>query len=188
MQSSKRNPVKELETLIREIAEKNDLDPQKTLHVFKLISEPSSGDGYSDEDLEALTGYKQAEIRRILRVLYEARIAQYKKGIHPSHGIPRYFWKVDSNMINYVLLRRKKSVLLKLKERLEFESSNEFYRCPRDGSRYTFNEAYSNDFRCTRCGSLLEYDDNSKVINSLREAIEKLEREIEEDERRVYGS
>lgn len=188
MPSKPGDPLRDLEILVRELAERNDVDPQKALHIFKLIVNPESSDGYSDEDLEALTGYKQAEIRRILRMLYDARIAQYRKGIHPSHGLPRYFWRVDSNTLNYSLLRRKKSVLAKLRERLEFEMSNEFYRCPGDGSRYTFKEAYESEFRCPRCGALLELEDNSTVVKALREAVERLEREIEEDERRVYSS
>jgi transcription initiation factor TFIIE subunit alpha len=182
------NPMKDLEMFIKELAEKNDVDPQKAIHIFKIISDPGNTEGYSDDDIEALTGYKQAEIRRILRLLYDARIARYRKGIHPSYGVARYFWSVDSNSINYMLLKRKREVLEKLKQRLEYESSNEFYRCSRDGSRYTFNEAYHNDFRCTRCGSLLVLEDNSAIVKALREVVERLEREIEEDERKVYGS
>lgn len=188
MKRGQGDPMRELERFVRELAERNDVDPQKALHVFKLISSPENNDGYSDDDLEALTGYKQAEIRRILRILYDARIAQYRKGIHPAYGVARYFWKVDMNNVNYVLLKRKKDVLDKLKQRLNYELSHEFYRCPRDGSRYTFDEAYSNEFRCTRCGSLLDREDNSGVIENLRATIEELEREIREDEREVYGS
>ncbi len=188
MAENEGDPMKDLEVFIRELAEKNDVDPQKAIHVFKIISDPGNTEGYSDDDIEALTGYKQAEVRKILRLLYDARIAYYRKGVHPSYGVARYFWKVDSNSINYVLLRRKKEVLEKVKQRLEYESSNEFYRCPRDGSRYTFNEAYVNDFKCTRCGSLLTLEDNSALVKALKEVVEKLKREIEEDERKIYGS
>ncbi|MCC6044442.1 MAG: hypothetical protein RRE21_04095 [Desulfurococcales archaeon] len=188
MAGQERDPMRDLEVFIRDLAERNEVDPQKALHVFKILSDPGNVEGYSDDDIEALTGYKQAEVRRILRILYDARMIQYRKGVHPSYGVARYFWRVDSNSINYLLLKRKKEVLDKLRQRLEFESSNEIYRCPRDGSRYVFNEAYINEFRCTRCGALLELEDNSGVVRALREAVERLEREIEEDERRVYSS
>jgi transcription initiation factor TFIIE subunit alpha len=180
--------VRDLEVFIRDLAEKNDVDPQKALHVFKVLSDPGNVEGYSDDDIEALTGYKQAEVRRILRMFYDARMIQYRKGIHLSYGVARYFWRVDSNSINYLLLKRKKEVLEKLKQRLEYERSNEIYRCPKDGSRYVFKEAYANEFRCTRCGSILDLEDNSGLVKALEETVEKLEREIEEDERRLYGS
>ncbi len=180
--------MRDLEMLIRELAERNDVDPQKAIHVFKIISDPSNTEGYSDDDIEALTGYRQAEIRRILRIFYDARIAYYRKGVHPNYGVARYFWKTDSNSINYMLLKRKKEVLEKLKQRLKYESSYEFYRCPRDGSRYTFNEAYINEFTCIKCGSLLELENNNSIVKVLREVVEKLEKEIEEDEKRIYSS
>ncbi len=67
--------------------------------------------------------------------------------------------------------------------RLEYEKSNTFYRCPNDGTRYTLEEAFENEFQCPKCNALLEEEDNSEIIRLLEEEIARLEEEIRRDER-----
>ncbi|MFN4046219.1 MAG: transcription initiation factor IIE subunit alpha [Acidilobaceae archaeon] len=186
---SKNEDIKSLEMFVEKLAETSDVDSKKALHIFKLISDPNNKNGLSDEDLEELTGYKQGEIRKILRVFYDARLAYYRKGKHPKLDTTRYYWKIDGDTANSALLRRKKEVLNKLKLKLEYELNNTFYICPNDNSRYTFSEAYgpSGEFRCPRCGALLQPEDNSRLVESLEREIRRLEEEIAEDEKRLYS-
>ncbi|MDM7275985.1 MAG: transcription initiation factor IIE subunit alpha [Thermoprotei archaeon] len=186
---SRSEDVKSLERFIEKLAETSDVDAKKALHVFKLISDPGNKNGLSDEDLEELTGYKQGEIRRILRVFYDARLAYYRKGKHPKLDTTRYYWRIDGDTANSALLRRKKEVLNKLKLKLEYELNNTFYTCPKDNSRYTFSEAYGpeGEFRCPRCGALLQPEDNSQLVESLEREIKRLEEEIAEDEKKLYS-
>ncbi len=188
--SSKNYDVKGLERFIEKLAETSEVDVKKALHIFKLISDPSNKNGLSDEDLEELTGYKQGEIRRILRVFYDARLAYYRKGKHPKLDTTRYYWRIEGDVANSALLRRKREVLNKLKMKLEYELNNTFYTCPNDNLRFTFSEAYGPDgeFRCPRCGALLQPEDNTQLVESLEKEIRRLEEEIAEDEKRLYSS
>lgn len=187
---SKNEDMKSLEKFIEKLAEASEVDTKKALHIFKLISDPNNRNGLSDEDIEELTGYKQGEIRKILRVFYDARLAYYRKGKHPKLDTTRYYWKIDGDTTNSALLRRKKEVLNKLKLKLEYELNNTFYVCPNDNSRYTFSEAYGpgGEFRCPRCGALLQPEDNSQLVEILEREIKRLEEEIAEDEKRLYSS
>ncbi len=181
--------VKSLERLIHDMAEKKGIDPHKAVHIFRLIVSPTNSRGLSDEDLEPLTGYKQGEIRKILRLLYDLRLATYRRGRHPKTGSTRYYWVVDREALNTSIVRRKKAVLEKLKTRLEHERSNTFYVCPQDGSRYTFDEAFDYEFVCPRCGFMLEEDKSSAYyVRALEREIARLEEEIKRDERDIFGS
>ncbi|MEN2999994.1 MAG: transcription initiation factor IIE subunit alpha [Acidilobaceae archaeon] len=180
--------MKGLEKLIERLSIANDVEPQKAKHVFRLVLEYSSGNGLSDVELEEMTGYKQQEVRKILRMFYDLRMMVYNKGKLPQQEAIRYFWKADMDAINLALLKRKRAVLSKLKYRLEYETREEMYVCPVEGIRYTFSEAFDNEFLCPSCGTPLERDQNEKAIEVLRKFIERLEQEIQEDEKRVYSS
>jgi len=179
-------PLRSLEIYVYLLAQKREIEPEKAVHIFRLIYEKSPSGGLSDEDLEHLTGYKQGEIRRILRLLHEARITVYKRGKHPKTEATRYYWRIDPENINVTLLNLKKRVLQKLRERLDVESTTTFYACPADGAKYTLEEAYLNDFTCPRCGMYLEQVDSTPRIEALQAAIRRLEEEIRRDEKRIF--
>ncbi len=180
-----------LESLLKFVellAQKNRLDPEKALIIFKALLASSEDSGLSDEDISLKMGYKQSDVRRILRTFYAYKLARYRRGKHPETGATRFYWYVDINLLNTVLLWRKKMVLEKLKHRLKYEEENYFYRCPRDKTRYTFEEAYSYEFICPKCGSVLEEDDNTEIKEILKDYIRRLEEEIAEDEKRLQSS
>ncbi|MEB3774351.1 MAG: transcription factor [Desulfurococcales archaeon] len=176
-----------LEEMLYSLARNKGIDPDKTIHIFRLLLDSAGQKGLSDEDLEALTGYRQGEIRKVLRLFYEIHIASYRRGRHPETGATRYYWKIDLETMNINLIRRKKAVLDKLMHRLRHEESTTFYVCPNDGSRYTFDEAFENEFVCPKCGSLLEEEDNTPYIEVLREVTRRLREEIERDEKSIYS-
>lgn len=180
--------TKDLERLIERLSIANDVEPQKAKHVFRLVLEYSNGNGLSDVELEEMTGYKQQEVRKILRMFYDLRMMVNSKGKLPQQEVIRYFWKVDVDAINLALLKRKRAVLSKLKYRLEHETREEIYICPVEGIKYSFSEAFDNEFLCPSCGAPLERYQNEKAVQVLEKFIRKLEQEIEEDERRVYRS
>lgn len=168
------------------LAQQKNIEPVKAVHIFRLIYEQTPKGGLSDEDLENLTGYKQSEIRRVLRMLHETRLAVYRRGKHPKTEATRYYWRIDPDTINITLLNIKKRVLDKLRARLDYEESTEFYVCPADGHKYTIEEAFENNFVCPVCGSPLVELDKTRRIEALREAIRMLEEEIRKDESKIF--
>lgn len=184
---SRNSPVRSLEIYVRKLAQVNGIEPEIAAHIFHLIYEESPNGGISDDDLESLTGYKQSDIRRILRLLGEKRIIVSRKGRHPKKDATRYFWRVDSDTINVSLLNLKKKVLEKLAIKEAYENSNTFYACPSCGDKYSFDEAFINDFKCPRCGVVLDEMTNDRALARVRTAIESLREEIERDESRIYG-
>jgi len=173
---------------LKRVALRYRLDPDNTLEIARRLLEEADAKGLSDENLEEITGIRQNEIRRILRVFYELKIASYRRGRHPETGATRYYWTIDPQAVNMFILSLKQRILGRLKAKLEFEESTSFYRCPADGARYTFDEAFDYDFTCPRCGSMLEEESNEERRALLRSRIARLEEEIERDENTIFRS
>jgi len=173
---------------VARLAQQRNIEPMKAVHIFRLIYEQTPKGGLSDEDLENLTGYRQSEIRRILRMLHETRLAAYRRGKHPKTEATRYYWRIDPDTINITLLNIKKRVLEKLRARLEYEEATTFYVCPNEGNKYTIEEAFENDFVCPICGSPLVELDKLPRITVLQEVIRRLEEEIRRDESKIFRS
>ncbi|GAB6148390.1 transcription initiation factor IIE subunit alpha [Stetteria hydrogenophila] len=173
--------------LLKRAGASNNIDPQVVADVVKALMSDTSGKGLSDEDLERITGHRQGVIRRALRLLHDLQLASYRRGRHPETKATRYYWSLDADRVNIALYQIKRSVLGKLKARLKYEESNEFFICPRCGIRYSFNEAFEYDFTCPRCGSLLVEFDNRKIIETLRSIVRRLEEEIKRDEEEIFS-
>ncbi|BCU67377.1 transcription factor [Sulfolobales archaeon HS-7] len=131
-----------------------------------------------DEDIANELNLKINDVRKVLYMLAEQGFVISRRTRDKDTGWYIYFWRANLEQINNIILNRKRAILEKLKLRLEFESSNTFYVCNNDYARYTFDEAFENQFKCPRCGSPLSYYDSEKVKERLRERIEKLEEEI----------
>ncbi len=179
--------IEGLRRLIRLLAVSSGIDEALADDLFDLLLSVDPKKGISDEEVEALKGYKQADVRKVFRIFYDLRLASYRKGKQPETGSTRYYWYLDPKNLDASLLRRKKLVLEKLKMRLAYEKSNEFYVCPKDGSRYTFDYAFEYEFTCPKCGSMLIPDNNGPYVKVLEERVKKLEEEIKQDEAKLYS-
>ncbi|HDJ51268.1 MAG TPA: transcription factor [Thermoprotei archaeon] len=151
--------------------------------VFRLLAKATKE--MLDNEIIEKTGLNEQEVRRVLYELHNLGLVTYRKSRNPEDSRYIYFWRVDSARVNQVLLQRKKAVLNKLKERLEYEESHTFFVCTIDGVRLTFDEAMENDFKCPRCGSELIAEENEEVKERLRKIIRVLEEEIKREEKLI---
>ena len=141
----------------------------------------------SDEEIAERLGLRINDVRKTLYDLVKLGFVTYRRVTRRESYWHSYKWFTNEMMIAQAILRRKKEALRKLEQRLQFEKENVFYVCPLDGSRYSFDEAFENYFRCPRCGSDLVEVDNRKIVENLEKLIERLRREIEHDEKVLSG-
>ena len=151
--------------------------------VFEVLLERN--EEISDEEIAQTANLRINDVRKVLYELAKYGIVSYKRISTRDSFWYSYRWYIDEDALIRTLLQRKKSVLRRLEERLTYEESGVFYLCPIDGSRYSFDEAFENYFKCPRCGSDLIEVDNNAVVEYLRRLIDKLRQEIEEDERGI---
>ncbi|MCX8201333.1 MAG: transcription factor [Candidatus Caldarchaeum sp.] len=132
--------------------------------------------GKTDEEISAETSYDIKDVRRVLHKLNEVGAVSYEVHRDKDTGHRIFKWKVQQEqLIGYskTLIRK---VLERLKARLEYENSNQMYWCGTNGcSKYSFEQAMEQLFRCKMCKKPLTIYDNSKFVENLRKKIAELE-------------
>lgn len=135
-------------------------------------------EGATDEEVAQEADMKINDVRRLLYEMAHHGLVSYIRSTKGDSYWYSYRWYTSEHNLRQSITRRVTEVLRVLEERLVFESSNTFYICPVDLSRYTFEEALENNFQCIRCGAdLVEYD-NSREKQKLKELIEVIRKDV----------
>ncbi len=141
---------------------------------FKVVEKMPENE-VTDEKIAEATGVLLNIVRRTLFILYENRLAVYRRVRDTDSGWLTYLWRLDlSNLDNQLELESKK-VLKNLKLKLELEEGKVFYTCKNLCSRFLFETAADLEFICPICAEDLEFQDNEPLINALKKRIGKLE-------------
>lgn len=128
----------------------------------------------TDDDIAKILKIDVSEVRRMLNLMFEARLVKYRRARDEKIGWYKYFWRLTDEPAYQILEDRKRMALKVLENRLRYEESNEYFICPKCKRRFTSDEADSYDYVCPECGELLEPYDNTIDIKILKDAIEKL--------------
>ena len=131
---------------------------------------------FEPDDAEIL---KLNTVRKTLYKLYSEKLAQFRRIRDKSTGWFIYYWWHEFDLLEEILLEKKKLVEEKLRERLEFEQSNYFFICDdciNTNMKYNFEDAFEMNFRCPDCGGVLKAQENDKLIQFLKEKIARLEK------------
>jgi len=141
---------------------------------FKVV-EKTPEDEVTDEKIAEATGVLLNIVRRTLFILYENRLAVYRRVRDTDSGWLTYLWKLDLSNLNNQLEIESKKILKNLKVKLEFEDGKQFYTCKKQCARFLFETAAELEFICPVCAEDLEYQDNEVLIKALRQRISELE-------------
>ncbi|MFH1182380.1 MAG: transcription factor [Candidatus Woesearchaeota archaeon] len=89
------------------------------------------------------------------------------------------YWSFNPEGVNYVEMAMQRNKLSELRERLHKEEKHKglFYICPGFCTRVEFEKAAELEFKCPECGKVLQEQDNSKTIETLRAKIKEVEME-----------
>ncbi|HEY9247078.1 MAG TPA: transcription factor [Candidatus Methanoperedens sp.] len=141
---------------------------------FKVVQNMPEGE-VTDEKIAEVTGVLLNIVRRTLFILYENRLAVYRRVRDTDSGWLTYLWKLDLSNLDRQLELESKKLLKNLKTKLEFEEGKVFYTCQKQCNRYLFETAAELEFICPVCGEELEYQDNEMTIKALKKRISRLE-------------
>jgi transcription initiation factor TFIIE subunit alpha len=128
----------------------------------------------SDEEIARELRMDQAELRKLLNDLFEARLVKYRRARDENIGWYKYFWRVTDEPLDVLLNDRKRLALTILEKLLSIEEQSEIYICPSCKARYSLAEAEDQGYVCPNCYEVLEAFDNSKRVRKIREAIQAL--------------
>jgi len=148
-------------------------DAAKTVKV--LMKKPS----LSDDGLSESLGMDIKEVRKVLHKLNDLGLVAYDVYRDKDTGHRIFKWRVQRDQVIGFARTQMRKIYERLKARVEFEQSNQMYRCGTPKCRsYTFDEAMDKLFRCPVCKQPLALYDNTELIGALQRRIEELEKNL----------
>lgn len=144
---------------------------EKGLRIMEDI--PEGGEITDEEIVEISNDVKLTEVRKMLYVLYENRIAEYRTEKDDESGWITYLWRFNIGNIEGIVEEEVEKALENLKTRYEYENNGVFYICK--CRRVLFEETAACNFVCDICNSNFEYFDNTPIIKAIEDKIEKIE-------------
>jgi transcription initiation factor TFIIE subunit alpha len=143
---------------------------EEGLHIVECMPE----DEVTDEYVAELTEITLNSVRRTLYLLYEHRLARYRRVRDPESGWLTYLWQLTPDNLDRALEVEIRKLLRNLEGRLSYEKSSIFYACINGCARFVFDEASESGFVCPFCQSDLEFMDNSTVVEAMEKRMEGL--------------
>ena len=149
----------------------NVVEDEKNLPIIEALI-----DGYgTDEEIAEKTGIKLNIVRKILYKLYDLSLASYKRSKDPETQWFTYTWKFEEEEVKNHIVQDSEDYLKMLNEELDREENNMFFICPQGHVRLDFDESSDYEFLCPVCGDELEFQDNTKNIEQIKEDIKMVE-------------
>lgn len=156
-------------------------EPIHRAYLCKLVGEEGLNivenmpdDEVTDEHMAEVTSISLNTVRRTLYLLYEHRLAIYRRKRDPDSGWLTYLWKLCPENFDKALESEVKRLLRKLDSRLLYEKNNVFYACVNGCARFVFEDASEANFVCPFCQGNLEYMENTRIVETIEEEMKEL--------------
>jgi transcription initiation factor TFIIE subunit alpha len=128
----------------------------------------------TDDGVAEITNVPLNIVRRTLYILFENRLATYRRERNKDSGWLTYLWKIDLNGINELLEAETDKFIRNLKTKLKFETDNMFYVCTNNCGRFVFDIVADLEFLCPNCGEDVVFEDNELIKQTLKTRINEL--------------
>lgn len=129
----------------------------------------------TDEEIAELTELKINVVRKSLYDLFGRSLITGTRVRDLKRGWFVYRWKAQHDQVEPFVERQKSKATLRLKQRLDYESVNEFYHCGNPTClKYTFDSAFQVGFKCQLCNLTLNSYDNTDLKKALDSKIDEI--------------
>ncbi len=133
----------------------------------------------TDEEIASATGLRINIVRKVLYDMFGKALISGVRVRDEKKGWFVYRWRARRDYADSFIENQKRKILERLKKRLEYEESAEFYHCGNEAcSRLPFEQAVEVLFKCPNCKGLLNPVDNSEIKKVLRSKIDEITRDL----------
>jgi transcription initiation factor TFIIE subunit alpha len=170
------NMIDSIDDVLKKVAK--IIGGDEAIEIVKVLS---TIDETTDEAIVSETDIKLNTVRKILYKLYDHSIVSLRRTRDKNTGWFIFHWKLQPDQVDGFLTNQKKHILEKLKIRLNYEKSHDFYYCgTEECKRISFEEATEHVFRCPICNKNLMHFNNQEYVDFLQNKIEELRFELSE--------
>ncbi len=133
----------------------------------------------TDEEIASATGLRINIVRKVLYDMFGKALISGVRVRDEMKGWFVYRCRARRDYADSFIENQKRKILERLKKRLEYEESAEFYHCGNEAcSRLPFEQAVEVLFKCPNCKGLLNPVDNSEIKKVLRSKIDEITRDL----------
>ena len=123
----------------------------------------------TDEEIASSTGLRINMVRKVLYDLFGKALITGIRVKDERKGWFVYRWRTRRDEVENFIRSQKKKISDRLQQRLDYESSSDFYHCGNDECRkLPFQEALEEFFKCPSCGKVVNLKNNDKLKKSLQ--------------------
>jgi len=144
-----------------------------------LIKQLYGKENISEFDLAKKTKKDIKIVRKMLYLLYNHNLVSFTRKKDKQKGWYIYYWTLIPDNVRFTYFKRRKTLLARLKQKLEEEEKELFFACPKNCVRLNFDHAMDMDFHCPECGELLAQDTSEDKIVHLKKQIILIQDELE---------
>ncbi|MBI4145036.1 hypothetical protein HY493_02415 [Candidatus Woesearchaeota archaeon] len=116
--------------------------------------------------------------RNMLYRLYDHNLVSFNRKKDKKKGWYIYYWTFNLKRVKYLTEDLKKKRFERLQERLDREESTQFFSCPTNCIRLSFEQSTDFEYKCPECGQLLQQEDNRKKIEDIRKELLGLQKDL----------
>lgn len=133
----------------------------------------------TDEEIASSTGLRINMVRKVLYDLFGKALITGIRVKDERKGWFVYRWRTRRDEVENFIRSQKKKISDRLQQRLDYESSSDFYHCGNEDCRkLPFQEALEEFFKCPSCGKVVNLKKNDKLKKSLQFKIGELRNDL----------
>ncbi|MBD3173472.1 transcription factor [Candidatus Bathyarchaeota archaeon] len=138
-------------------------------------------DNITVEEIAEITEIEVNDVRKLLYRFYNHSLITNRRFRDKETGWFIFQWSLQPELVEAYVHSIKRKILKKLKTRLDFELTHEFYHCGNPQCpNTTFEVAMDTVFHCPHCEEPLHRIDNAPVVEFLERKMAEIEEELED--------
>ncbi len=133
----------------------------------------------TDEEIASSTGLRINMVRKVLYDLFGKALITGIRVKDERKGWFVYRWQTRKDEVENFIQNQKKKIVERLQQRLDYESSSDFYHCGNEDCRkLTFQDALEEFFKCPTCGKVVNIKKNEKLKKALQYKVEQINKDL----------
>jgi len=135
----------------------------------------------TDEEIASSTGLRINMVRKVLYDLFGKSLITGIRVKDERKGWFVYRWRSRRDEVENFIEGQKKKISERLQQRLDYESSSDFYHCGNENCpRITFEDSLEAMFKCPSCGKVLNLKKNEKSKKAYAKKIDVIKNDMQQ--------